>query len=92
VSTVTEVVLTPDDLDEFVRPRVEWVLISGHTNSSRTLHIKSDEHWMEPVCHTRVQHDGGWLDKPISVFPPDYRPFCTQCVEMKYGIEVVDDD
>lgn len=88
---MSEVVLTSDELDEFVRYRVESVLISScSTHTNRILHMLSDEEWLKPACNTTVRRDG-WVDKPISVFPPGYRRICPDCVELLFDVEVTDE-
>jgi hypothetical protein len=86
---MTTLVLTTEELDAYVRERVDTVLVNRHTNSSRTLHIESEENWMEPVCGTRAQYD--WLDKPITVYPSNYFPICPHCAETVFDIEVIDE-
>lgn len=88
---MSHVVLTPAELDAYLRERVDTILISGHTNSSRTIHIPSDERWMQPVCGIETKHPDGWLDKPFSVYPSEYHPICTTCAEERFDVEVVDE-
>lgn len=87
---MTETALRPSQLDTFVRERVERVLITSCCNSDRLIHVISDEEWMQPVCNATVRRDG-WLDKPISVYPPDYHTICPDCVERAFGVEVIDE-
>lgn len=87
---MSEVVLTSDELDDYVRHRVESILITSCNNSSRMLHMMSEEDWMEPACNTTTRR-GGWIDKPIAVYPPDYHPVCPDCVETHFGVEVTDE-
>lgn len=88
---MTETVLRPSQLDTFVRERVNQVLITScSTTTKRLLHLMSDKDWMEPVCNAQ-KHRGEWYDKPISVYPPDYHRICPHCVEQQFGVEVVDE-
>lgn len=82
--------LTEEELDDYVRKRIDTILVSGHTNSGRLLHIPSDERWMKPVCNARTQRNE-WLDKPITVYPPNYFPICPDCAETVFDIEVIDE-
>lgn len=86
---MTEVVLRKDELDDYVRPKVEMVLVSQRRNTSITLHLMDDERWMEPVCGAYARY--GWIDKSIELYPRNYAPFCTYCVETHFGIEVTDE-
>lgn len=83
-------VLAPDDRDEFIRKRVDTILISGRSDSSRMLHLLSSERWMEPVCGTQLKPNTRWLDKPISVYPTDHFPICPQCIEARFDVEVIE--
>lgn len=86
---MSEVVLTtPAELDDYLRKRVDRILISRHTKSSRMLHIPSNEEWMQPVCRATTIHEDGWYDKPISVYPPEYHPVCVECAEQRFDVEV----
>lgn len=87
---MTETVLATDDLDEFIRHRVERVLITSCCNSDRLIHVLSDEEWMQPSCDVTVTR-GEWLDKPISIFPSGYHDICPTCVEQRFGVEVEDE-
>lgn len=86
------VLTTAAELDAYIRERVETILINGRTKSSRTIHIPSDERWMEPVCGVETKYADGWLDKPVSVYPPEYFPICPECAETRFDVEVVDDE
>lgn len=90
VVVVTKIVLTKDELDDYVRPRVESVVISSGGNSSRTLHIQREGH-AEPVCSARLRTVNQWLEKSVTVYPPNFHPFCDHCVEERFGIEVIDE-
>lgn len=88
---MTETVLRPSQLDEFIRHRVEMVLITScSTTTERVLHLMDDEDWMEPACDAQ-KHRGEWYDKPISVYPPDYHRICPHCVELRFDVEVMDE-
>lgn len=87
---MSEVVVSSDELDDYVRPRVEMVLVSQRRNTSITLHLMDDEHWMEPACHAHAKY--GWVDKSVTLYPRNYAPFCTYCVEEHFGIEVSNDE
>lgn len=86
---MSQVVLTPAELDAYLRERVDTILISRHTKSSRTLHIPSTKEWMQPVCCAKTIHEDGWYDKPVSVYPPEYHPVCVECAEERFDVEVV---
>lgn len=73
------------ELDDFVRPKVEMILVSARGNTPTTLHIMSDEQWMEPVCSARAKR---WIDKSTALYPRGYAPFCSECVEKHFNIEV----
>lgn len=83
---MSEVALTTDELDGYVRTRVEMVLVTRHTTSSRYLHLKSDDEWLEPVCNTRSD---SWMDRSIDVYPPNYFEVCPHCVETRFDVEVM---
>lgn len=87
---MTETVLTTDQLDSYVRERVETILVTPRNNSSRNLHLQSEDGWMDTVCKSTTTH--GWLDKPLSVYPPQYHPICPSCVEERFGVEVLRDE
>lgn len=86
---MTETVLATDDLDAFIRQHVERVLITSCCNSDRLIHVLSDKQWLEPVCNATIRR-GEWLDKPISIYPPDYHTVCPDCVELRFDVEVMD--
>lgn len=85
---MTETVLATDDLDAFIRERVDQVLITSCCNSDRIIHVLSEDEWMDPVCNATIRR-GEWLDKPISIYPEDYHDVCPDCVETRFGVEVV---
>lgn len=87
---MSEVALTPDEVDDYARSKVDRILVSTRSNTPDTLHIMSDEQWMEPACSTRAKH--GWVDKSVALYPRHYRPFCAKCVEEMFGVEVIDDE
>lgn len=84
---MNEVVLAPDEVDDYVRPKVDHILVSGRRNTSVTLHIERGDE-MEPVCSAHSPH--GWVEKSVAIYPPDYAPFCSRCAEDYFGIEVSD--
>lgn len=86
---MSETVLTPAELDEYVRLRVDRVLITSCCNSDRMIHILSDEEWLTPVCNVTIER-GEWIDKPISIFPPEYHTICPTCVRRRFGVEVAE--
>lgn len=87
---MSELALTPGELDDYVRPRVERILVSRKGNTSVTLHIMSNTHWMEPECATHAS--GGWIDKAIDLYPKRYAPICSRCAKERFGVEVLDDE
>lgn len=78
--------LLQTELDDYVRPRVETIVVSRGGKSTRKLHLG---HAIEPICSARHRNVRHWDEKPVVVYPPDYFPFCDECVEKYFGIEVV---
>lgn len=87
---MTEEVITPEKLEEFVRERFDRILVSSCTNSSKRFHLPSDEEWMRPICLTDNKRDK-WIDKSISVYPPGFHPVCKRCAKERFGFEVTDE-
>lgn len=88
---MSEVALTPAELDDYIRPKIDRILVTHNHNTGKTLHVMSDERWMEPACST-VTTSGNWTDKSIALYPRGFRPFCKECAEQHFDIEVIDDE
>lgn len=80
--------LAPADRDEFVEKQVNTVLVSDRTTESRLVHLLSTEHWMEPACNTQLPAETTWLDRPVSIYLPTEYPFCPQCIETRFDVDV----
>lgn len=86
---MSEVHLRQEDLDAYVRERVEMVLIGSPTKTDKSLHLPASRDCTESVCRFRSQRDG-WRVKAIAVYPPGHVSYCAECVERTFGVEVVD--
>lgn len=87
---MTEVVATPEKIEELVRERFDRVLVTSSSNTDKRLHLMSDEKWMRPVCFTDNKRDK-WIDKAITIYPPGYHPICKKCAEREFGNQVMDE-
>lgn len=87
MSQSTTTITTNDEVDAYVRERVETIVITSCNNSSRMLHMRADSSEIEPVCST-ITRRGDWTDKPLAVYPPCYHPICPDCVELLFDVEV----
>lgn len=87
---MSEVHLRQEDLDAYVRERVEMVLIGSPTKTDKSLHLPASRNYSESVCRFYPQRDG-WRLKSIAVFPPGHHPFCSECVKRTFGVEVLDE-
>lgn len=96
VMGMSETLLTPRQLDNYVREREDTVLIGKHTTTPRNLHIPSNSNPEDVSCNARTDREGGWHPKRLSVYPPRYHDFCPQCVKRQYPeitvIELVRDE
>lgn len=87
---MTELILTPDELDDYVRSRVDTVLLGKYKTTARSLHIPAQGGSDGVACDARTERDNGWQSKPINVYPPGHHRICPWCAEQRFGIEVMD--
>lgn len=89
---MSSVVSSKDDLDSYLRDKVETILVSGRRNTSITLHLRSHRNQMVPLCGAQTIRDDGWLDKSVAVYPPGFAPFCSQCAKKRFDVEVASNE
>lgn len=85
---MSQVVLQRDDIDPFVRARIDTVLVGKGSKSPVTLHIPDGVGATETVCPYRTHREGGWRVKDISIFPEQNHDFCLRCVRERFGVDV----
>lgn len=83
---MSQIILDADDVDEYVRERVDSVLVGKGTKSTVTLHIPDGEG--DSICPYQTHREGGWRTKDFAVYPPGHHNICTTCVRERFGVEV----
>lgn len=85
---MSQVVLDVDELDAFVRERIDTVLVGKWTKTSGKLHIPEEPGSTESACRYSPRREDGWRDKDIRIYPPHFHGICTRCVNVRFGVEV----
>lgn len=88
---MSKLALTVEQVDSYVRKRVDRVLIGKSNSTPRRLHIPSEHDATDVSCKARTSLEN-WNEKPIAVYPPCYHKFCPWCVDRRFSIEVIDDE
>lgn len=85
---MSQVVLKADELDSYVRDRVETVLIGKGTKTTFRLHLPDEPGSERSICPNETKREGGWRAKDFDIFPPGYHKICLTCVRERFGVEV----
>lgn len=88
---MSKLAMTNEDVDTYVRDRVDRVLIGKSNSTPRRLHIPSEHDNTDVSCKAQTSLED-WNVKPINVYPPCYHKICPWCADRRFGIEVIDDE